>query len=1056
MKNKSLILLTIMHLMLITAAYSMGPAVGGELTYKYINDSTYRFYYKFYAACSGFPEANEISMCYRNTNCGGIWYTERLAKMVSTPDGKPNGQMTDMGCAGKTNTCNDPNSTNEMYREWWYTGVVTISACSKWLFSVNVSERDRDFLTNLQIQPSWDHNLYVEATIDNVAARRQSSPYFTVQAPINACSGSPFKYNGGVVDPDGDSLVYKIIQPRSATGDLFVICAGYPPMDMPFAGPQFNVNNNPLETGNSFVLNQNTGDISFTPVGAQASYIALLVEKYRSGVLIGSVMRDWRMQVKDCNTPPTQVSVDPASISGGTYTRDTVFACGNTELNFCFSAGSSAGSAVLKVKDNSKMALKNAVVTYENQGTGNVKGCVRWTPPAGDVGFRYFVVSIKDSSCGPNNDGVIQSFRIPVMVRPGTELLTKDTVVCEGADVKLFASGGGSYTWSASPQADFSCLTCDTTLARPKADITRFRVSSSLPNSCRSADTLTVYLDRSTNIEVDPDTIVLCDGGEYVTLNAQAGGARPLKTIACGPYSPVTENGLTEVSMAQTSNNSFSSNAHYIWAEYWGPFTQSLVTQKTQVIIRKEELRHEGMKPGTIQRMALNFANFKKGIPAVDPRFDNVKISMRCTDKFEFVTPNHSEFEIGLTEVYNQPSVTLKPGWNEFVFTIPYDYDTTKNLVVQFCYSGVMPARTGYYSTDSLLPIYYVTTPYRSSIRAGQTSPGVACNANLGAVVTDIRRPDMRFSFSELPEDKFSYKWSPADGMDNPGAASTGVFPEKTTWYTVATKGRHGCEVKDSVLVYVAEKDFAVDPAESLVCLGEVVRIKGIGGYRYSWFNDNYERPEGFTCLNCDTPNILAPLGKNFYKVVIADFYGCSDTLDASIEVKPIPQTRILNNDTTIGYGQSVQLVAEGAAYYLWNPMESLNNPAIASPVATPNQSTLYIVSGFDPDGCVIKDSVWVRIMGGNSVFIPTAFSPNGDGVNDVFKIENLVHQKILSFAIFNRWGKEVYRSGLNQNGWDGTYKGQPAAMDTYYYRIELAAADGSTDVYKGDLTLIR
>ncbi len=1056
MISRSLILLTIIQLMLGSVAYSIGPAMGGELTYKYVNDSTYRFYYKYYAACSGFPEANEVSMCYRNTSCGSIWYTERLTKMVSTPDGKPNGQVTDPGCAGQTNSCNDINSTNEMYREWWYTGVVTIKACSKWIFSVNIYERDRDFISNLQIQPPWDHNLYVEATIDNVAARRQSSPYFTVSAPVDACAGSPFRYNGGVVDPDGDSLVYKIIQPRSATADLFVVCAGYPPIDMPFSGAQYNLTNNPLETGNTFSLNPNTGDISFTPVGAQAPYIALLVEKYRNGVLIGTIMRDWRMQIKNCSTPPTYVNIDPSSLSGGTLTRDTIFACGNTELNFCFNAGSTA-AGTLKVSDNSKMVLEGATVTYQNQGTSDIKGCVTWIPPAGDVGFRYFVVRVKDSVCGPNSAPVIQTYKIPVMVRAGTELLTKDTFVCAGTGVKLYASGGTRFNWSASPQSDFSCLQCDTTIVTPRADVTKYTVTSNLTNGCKSTDTFTLYIDRSSFIIASPDTVVLCDGGEYVMLDAEAGGAKPLKTIACGPYSPVSDKGLTNIQIAQTTNNSFSNNVHYTWAEYWGPFYQYYKTQKMQIIIRKDELKHEGMKPGTLQRLALNFANFKEGMPPINPTFENVKIAMRCTDKLEFVSPSHSEFEIGLTEVFTAPSVTLKPGWNEFEFTIPYDYDTTKNLIVQFCYSGVNPQYMGYYNNkDSMLPIYYITTPYRASLWAGQTSAGTACSANLGSVVADRRRPDIRFSYTELPETDFKYTWSPAKGMDNPGAASTGVFAEKTTWYTVSTVGRSGCTFKDSVLVYVAEKDFAIDPAESIVCDGEVVRITGTGGYTYTWFNDDYTRPEGFSCLVCDTPNIKAPLGENFYKVIVADFYGCSDTLDASIQVKPIPLTRILNNDTTIGYGQSVQLFVEGAAYYLWSPMESLNNPAIASPVATPDKSTLYIVSGFDPDGCVVKDSVWVRISGGEEVFIPTAFSPNGDGNNDVFKIENLKHQRILSFSIFNRWGKEVYKAGLGQNGWDGTFKGAPAPMDTYFYHIALALTDGSTKVYRGDVTLVR
>ncbi len=1022
-------------------------AGGGELTYEYVNDSTYRFYFKYYRGCGGFPEWNEVSLCYRNTTCGGIWYTKRLAKMVSTPDGLPNGQVVDAGCAGLSNTCNDPASTNEMYRAWWYSGEVTIPPCNKWLFSVNIVQRDMN-PSNMVVLPYPDNNLYIEAMIDNVAAKKQSSPYFTVAPPVYTCAGSSFSYNGGVIDPDGDSLVYKTIQPRSATADLFVTCAGYPPLTMTFANMAYNTTNNPFATNNTYNINAATGSISFTPAGSQKAYLAYVVEKYRNGVLIGSMMRDSRMDIRNCTTPPFTVNLNTGTITGGVMSNDTLVLCGNTDANFCFQATAATGT-VLRVSDNSGRMLEGATVSYTGQGSNNVSGCVQWRPRGNDTGYYNFVVNVKDSTCSATGMPVIRSYRFPIYVKPGAEIWVQDTLICPGASTRLAGIGGTQFSWSSVPMnSGFSCTTCDTTIVTPH-DTTLYIVQSNLNNGCRTVDSAWVYRDRSTKLDVSPDTVVLCDGGAYVMLNAAASGLKPLKTIACGAYSPVSTTGLQVMEMAQGSNNSASSNIHYTYAEYWGPFYQAYRTQRMQMIFRKDELRHEGMLPGTIQKLALHYAAFG----GVNPTYQNVKIAMRCTDKFEFVSPFQSEFETGLVETFAAPSVTLQPGWNEFTFTVPYDYDTTKNLVVQVCYSGVTPT---YSATIPMLPVYYVTTPYRSSIGSGQAAAGNACSNNVGTVVTYNRRPDIRLSFTGMPETNYSYTWTPPAGMDNPGAASTGVFADSTRWYTVSTRGRYGCEVKDSILVYVAKKDFEVYPTHADACLGDVVRLSGIGGDSYNWYNSDFTQPSGFTCTNCDTPNVTPGLGQHDYSVIIADYYKCSDTLNASIYVNDTPATVVLNNDTTIFYGQSIQLFAEGATHYIWSPAASLNNHRIPSPVASPQQTTWYVASGYTAAGCSNKDSVLVKVIVNENAFIPNAFSPNGDGVNDVFRIGNLIQQRIMAFSIFDRWGEEVYKAGINENGWDGTYRGRQMPLGTYYYYIQLALPDGSMKTYRGDLTLIR
>ena len=87
---------------------------------------------------------------------------------------------------------------------------------------------------------------------------------------------------------------------------------------------------------------------------------------------------------------------------------------------------------------------------------------------------------------------------------------------------------------------------------------------------------------------------------------------------------------------------------------------------------------------------------------------------------------------------------------------------------------------------------------------------------------------------------------------------------------------------------------------------------------------------------------------------------------------------------------------------------------------------------------------------------IPSAFTPNGDGLNDVFMPMGLKFQHLVEFRVYNRWGQELFYSNNKDRGWDGTYHGQKQDLDTYYYQIIVARPGGGNVVYKGDVSLIR
>lgn len=130
------------------------------------------------------------------------------------------------------------------------------------------------------------------------------------------------------------------------------------------------------------------------------------------------------------------------------------------------------------------------------------------------------------------------------------------------------------------------------------------------------------------------------------------------------------------------------------------------------------------------------------------------------------------------------------------------------------------------------------------------------------------------------------------------------------------------------------------------------------------------------------------------------------------------------------------------------------------SPLAAPKTTTTFTVYAMNADSCVVSDTVTVTVLNQPSQFIPTAFTPNGDGLNDRFEFD-ILGAKRIEMAIFNRWGERVYYNADQQNGitgsngWDGTIGGKRAPFDTYVYRMVITYFDGIEKTVEGTVAIM-
>jgi gliding motility-associated-like protein len=147
---------------------------------------------------------------------------------------------------------------------------------------------------------------------------------------------------------------------------------------------------------------------------------------------------------------------------------------------------------------------------------------------------------------------------------------------------------------------------------------------------------------------------------------------------------------------------------------------------------------------------------------------------------------------------------------------------------------------------------------------------------------------------------------------------------------------------------------------------------------------------------------------------------------------------------------------------YNWSPATYLSCTDCASPFAKPQFTTTYKVTVTDVNGCITSRNVTLLVLCNNkNFFIPNTFSPNNDGSNDRFYPRGTGLDRIQAMRIFNRWGEMIFEkrnfpANDAASGWDGTYKGIPAGIDTYVYMIDIICENATIITYKGNVTILR
>ncbi len=304
-----------------------------------------------------------------------------------------------------------------------------------------------------------------------------------------------------------------------------------------------------------------------------------------------------------------------------------------------------------------------------------------------------------------------------------------------------------------------------------------------------------------------------------------------------------------------------------------------------------------------------------------------------------------------------------------------------------------------------------------------------------------------------------TYTWSPSTGLSCANCATPIASPDSITNYVVRGTTAQGCSNTDNVTVKVKQPFAMSNSVGDTLCKGGAVRLFAIGAASYVWSPST-----GLNSTTSATP-LASPSITTVYRVIGTDDKACfKDTGFVTVKVYPIP-TVDAGQDKTINVGQTVELkptVSADVSSAIWTPTQSIVQTNFPNVTVKPKETTKYTLEVRNAGGCKSRDQVTIFVIcNGANIFIPNTFSPNGDGVNDIFYPRGSGLFSIKTLRIFNRWGEVVFeKNGFLPNdvsaGWNGSFKGLKLTPDVYVYTVDIICDNSIVLTLKGNVALIQ
>jgi gliding motility-associated-like protein len=893
-------------------------AQSADITYQCLGGNQYQISLSFYRDCAGVAAPTTATINISSASCG-----QNLTLTLNPIPGT--GIDVTPICAQMTTEC--AGGTYPGVQEFKYEGIITLPMqCTDWTFSFTLCCRNASI--NTILNPSAE-SIYVEAVLNNLNFPCNSSPSFSNPPIPFVCIGQPYCFNNGSADTDGDSISYTLIAPRTGPATAVTYNA-------PYSASQ------PLLSSPSVTFDSETGDMCMWPSQFEVTVFAILVEEWRNGVLIGSVMRDIQLRTVNCTNSNPYVNginnTNQFAISG----------CVGSAINFNIPSFDADASQNVSIHWNN--AINGA--SFVSSGGSRPTGSFSWTPAIADVSSsgHCFTVTVRDDNC-PYNGSQTYAFCVFVsQLAVNTTSTPSNCGASNGTATVQVTSGTGpySYNWigggSVATQnglnagtytvnvSDGGCVVSATAivstgsapgnLVMDSSNVSCFGISNGTATAnVNGGQAPFTYL--WSNGAVTSIITGLQPGTYSVTITTADGCTASSSVSISEPPSPLT---IVSSSTNNICNGSATGSAIVLASGGTGAYTYTWSMG--------------GSYNGPTA------SNLSAGVYSVTVSDDN-----SCTASANFTITEPPALITNAMIVHN---VSCN-GLNNGVATVGasggtgvYTYMWNSNPVqyVQTA-SGLTPGNYHVTVTDAnnCISVSGLTITEPAPLVLATAAFPVTCHGGCDGQTVVIPSGG---------SPGYSYQWLPNGGT---GASATGLCPGT---YSISVFDDNGCNAITMLSVTQPAPITLAASGSTTICLGQNTNISasangGTGAYIYQWAG-----------VGNGAVQTVSPHTSTTYSVTVNDANGCSGpTSTVSIQVTSLTAANLLVSPPAVicvGSNASVSssvIGNTGPVTINWNAgLGNGNGPFTVSPTV----NTTYIVTVTDACGTFVTGSVPVIV----------------------------------------------------------------------------------------------
>ncbi len=634
--------------------------------------------------------------------------------------------------------------------------------------------------------------------------------------------------------------------------------------------------------------------------------------------------------------------------------------------------------------------------------------------------------------------------------------------ICSGQSTTLTATGGSTYTWTASSGANPPGNAVVT--LSPTTTTTYTLLTGS--GTCTASAITTVSVTPGVTITATPASTAICSGGSGVGLTASGASSytwTPTTALTPTTGANVTANPSGSTVYTVTGGNGACTASAVVNVSVTTISTSVTASSAnycaggTAVTLTASGATSYAWSPAT--GLSSTSGAVVTASPAVTTTYSVTGTSGSCsTTRTVTITvpPISTITVVNSGTVICAGSTTSLTASGAATYTWLPTNETTASIIAN-------PTTTTTYTVGGQTAAGCLAIP---AIITVSVSPAITPSITSGSSTVCLTQT---VALSAGPTGGgLSYTWSPAGAIAGPNNTSAVVGAPTAAGivnYTVA--------VSNGVCVGTATVDLeallCTPPTATIQtvsndsictngCVTFTAAVDGSQPMNYQWVFPGGTPPTS----NVSNPQVCYP-AKGSYSVglVVTNAYGSfSVTANDFIHVADTPRVFNALRDTTLKIGQTAQLTVNdgvGNSYYWYpNVNGSIACPTCSNTVVQPTVTTKYYVEVSNSPYCKRRDSVLVKVdFVCGDFFVPNAFSPNGDGLNDMINVHGFCIGTYV-LQIYNRWGEKVFETSSMTESWDGTFRGKNLDTGVFVYRADGLTIEGKPFNIKGNITLIR